>query len=333
MFRSISSKSAILVLAAATMLTLLGAESLHRAFAVPQSIFPGWSSEEFETRVESIDPARDCVFVGDSRVGWGVADKLVTAALYKYPNAPARALNLGMAASGIDDILGYIRRRVRGKGAVMMINYSPAAFFWFSSTLEPPIKPTANAALEISDRHTLVDRYFNMAITTDLHKIPADVSTFISAMQGEHRPPKKYWESRTVFPEGFVNAHFVSEDGKPVDFAEYQLETYRDTFHAKQKPAALQNLANAFRKDGWNVVMFRLPIGPRMQALEDTLPLDLKPASVAAAAGVPLIDFQTDPRTRKFQTQDQSHLTPASARAIAPFLAEACEKAWTHSIR
>ena len=76
-----------------------------------------------------------------------------------------------------------------------------------------------------------------------------------------------------------------------------------------------------FQARKWQIVMIRLPVGTQMREVEDKLPEALKPARLAAELHLPFIDYNQDARTRDFKTLDESHLTPDSARKIAPILA------------
>jgi hypothetical protein len=58
-----------------------------------------------------------------------------------------------------------------------------------------------------------------------------------------------------------------------------------------------------------------------MREIDESIAADLQGAVVAAELGVPFIDYLTDPKAANIGTQDESHLTPDSARRLAPILA------------
>ena len=55
--------------------------------------------------------------------------------------------------------------------------------------------------------------------------------------------------------------------------------------------------------------------------MEAALPLELQPETLAKEMSIPYVDYGVTPEGQRLSTQDESHLTPDSARAAAPMLA------------
>jgi hypothetical protein len=121
-------------------------------------------------------------------------------------------------------------------------------------------------------------------------------------------------------------------EGTKADLANFQLENYSGLakiaddapFLAKAwaRKQTILELVHRLRAEGWSVVLFRLPLGSAMQALEQHMPAELNASGMAAEMGVPFLDYAVDPRTRDLPTQDESHLAPESVLRIAPILAQ-----------
>jgi hypothetical protein len=272
--------------------------------------------------VDSVNPATDILIIGDSRVGWGVAEKLVTETLQSGPILSSRAFNLGLAGGGASAILRYLRDHVSQHPAshgMLVINYSPAFIYYFSNGVSEENSDSKDNGLKQTIKYL-----FSSIFTASIQSLPEDLELLTKETH------KKYWASRTVFPDGFVNGQLLSSDGKPFDVAQYQLDYYASIIlgnspahldEANRNRKSFIDLVEYFNARNWQVVLIRLPIGKRMRALESKLPEAFKPESLAADLKLTFIDYNQDPRTQNFETLDESHLTPHAARAFASILA------------
>jgi hypothetical protein len=229
---------------------------------------------------------------------------------------------LGLAGGGASPILHYLRDHVSQHPAthgMLVINYSPGFIYYFSNGVSEENPNPKDVGLKRTIRYLL-----SSIFTASIQSLPED---FKLLGKEAHR---KYWASRTVFPDGFVNAQLLSTDGKPFDAAQNQLDYYTSII-LENSPARLAK-ANESRKSfvdslkyfstkNWQVVLIRLPIGKRMRALENKLPEAFKLEELATDLGLPFIDYNQDPRTQNLETLDESHLTPHAARLFARILA------------
>lgn len=327
-FHALPAKKAVWWTAMTACAFILVTETLHRiAGSERDRVVPGWTYDEFIRKVDIPRPAHDIIFVGDSRVGWGIADRLVTDDLREGGDHDAEARNLGLAATRLDVILEFVAHNLKTlrTGGVLMLHYSPAGWFWWQNRIEPPrelmFRDSGNRV------ETTIDALFGEILTARPTDVQADLGNLYQRLLHGPGPPTVYWKSRTVFADGFVNATLAESDGKSIDPAAYELENYRETY--RQAPvdiegqiARLDRITREFRASGWQVVMFRLPLGSQMLALEAGQDERLEPVPLSKELKIPFLDYAADPRTSGLKTQDQSHLTPESARMIAPILAQ-----------
>jgi hypothetical protein len=306
---------------AVAFLTVFAAEILHRQVGRAVEAVPGWTNEEYIEHASQVKLDRDVVFLGDSRVGWGIAEKSITEALHQLGATDVTVFNLGLPGTSIADEIDFLRLhqwagRLAG-GGIMMIHYSPAGWYSFIGII----------GQQNGGKKTAVGLAFRSLITTNPSLVREDLGLFKQhgALAGSRQC---YWSSRTVFPEGFVNGTRVCGGSLLFDRSQSQLDTYRSVFSSQEfKSSAALRKATILKKirqlqaDGWRVVMVRLPLGPRMRQIDESIAADLQGPAVAAQLGVPFIDYLSDPNAADIRTQDESHLTPDSARRLVPILA------------
>ena len=321
----LSASLAVWGIFAVAMLMVFAAETLHRLVGKPVEQIPGWTSAEYVERASKVKLDRDVVFLGDSRVGWGVAEKSITDEFRKLGAQDVSAVNLGLPGTSIENEIDFLRLQWAGRsanGGTMVIHYSPASWYSFKGTITSPTDGGQGA------KETAIDRAFRSIITTNPSLFKQDIKLVIHQGIKPHNS-NCYWGSRTVFAEGFVNGTLVCNDGLPFDKAKKQLDYYRSILTSGEfkGPATAQRKVSLLKKirqlqaDGWRVVIVRLPLGPRMRQIDESIATNLRGAIVADELGVPFIDYPTSPAAADFITQDESHLTPDSARRIAPILA------------
>lgn len=295
-------RAALAILAAG--FAFAATEGLHRLGGASPAQQPGWMLSEYLDRLHRIDPANDTVFVGDSRVGWGVADQIVSQSMQR-----GKAINLGLAATSVTFQLNDILKTFPAASGRIVINYSAASFFTFTGGFQSRYPETL--AEDIDQR---IADWFSRNFAS-AHSSPVRILW--------RKPPAEDWGERTVFPEGFVNATLTHVTGHVSDPARHQLDYYRTiiaglkTENAARRLLEIKTLVDRIRQRGWTVSMIALPTGERMREVESAIPHDLGAASVARYLGLSLADFSADPR---FPTQDESHLSPQGAIAIAPLL-------------
>ncbi len=64
--------------------------------------------------------------------------------------------------------------------------------------------------------------------------------------------------------------------------------------------------------------------------MEAALPLELQPETLAKEMSIPYVDYGVTPEGQRLSTQDESHLTPDSARAAALILAKDVRRWYSH---
>lgn len=315
--------SPILVATLVGLLGLVAAEAVSRLPGVDPNFRPGWTRSEYQERLFALTPA-DVAFVGDSRTGWGIAETTVTEVLAKPGAGGGRAVNLGLPATSVQVMLDDVAARPRReRPGVIVVDYSPGTLFHF----------------EISrfrlDR-TRQDRIDSWMIDHAGAHLAFLRAPFRSALDGEmkrlfgRRPPSPapVWASRTVHPEGFVEARLGMSDGAPIDAAAFQIDYYRHVVDriaaapdaAEARLAAVETRLAGLRAQGVCVGLMRLPVGAPMLEVERTLPERFRFRALADRLAVPAFDFMASGES--FATWDNSHVRPEVAVAIAPRIAD-----------
>ena len=235
------------------------------------------------------------------------------------------AVNAGVPAASIAGNIKYLLDLQAGRRPqVLIVNFSPVGVYLFLNYYGPPI-PGLKVQDVLDDR---IDSVLGEWLWT--RGRPESVVEQIAATRQRGRVwPATNWVHRTVFADGFVNGTLGTNNGAALDPAAFQLEYFQQFVRevrqnltdTRKRKAEFLDVLHRARANGWTVVLVRFPIGARMRHVEADLPSDLQPAAVAADLEVPLLDYNTDPRTSGFATLDESHLTPDSARALAPILA------------
>jgi len=315
---------ALLVVAA----TIAGIELRYRSVGGFPDLWPGWTQVELQWKVERAEPGRTVFFLGDSRVGWGLSEGAFDEALAEAGRPDLRAVNAALPAADLARIAHRVVELSPEPG-VLLVNFSPGAFYVF--TVGPG---SLLADLKLQDflddrlRSWLASRLRTYGVGG--RDIWRDVAPGAEPRSGQIRVA-----SRTVFPDGFVNATFERRDRRPIDPAAYQLDSYRAWYAGAGEvpfapeltarfPARRELVLGVLRaaiERGWQVVLVRLPVGPDMRALEQALPAAFGPERFAAELGVSYRDYQDDPRARELALLDQSHLAPDAARRMARILA------------
>jgi hypothetical protein len=304
-----------------------GVERLYRAAGGLPSVVPGLTRIEFQWKIQqTLGRAHVAYVVGDSRAGWGFAERVFNREYARLGSAhDVRAVNAGLAASSITaDIKYVLDSRAGGRPQALVVNYSPVGCYQFVYAPGPPIP-----GLKIQD---VLDDHLDSLLAERLWTRARGraASEQIALYRRQHAvSPVTNWVRRTVDADGFVNGTLATNTGVPVDNPATQLLYFTQFIAAAQSdPSAPRRRRDEFTSmihealgAGWTVVLVRFPIGPRMRDLENMLPADLRPDAVALAGGVPLLDYTADARTAWFSTLDESHLTPDAARALAPILA------------
>jgi hypothetical protein len=287
--------------------------------SVPHDVAPGWTQKELRRRLADVEP-RDIVIIGDSRVGWGVADRLVTT-LLEQRGYHCRVRNLGVAGGGAREVLlslgqQLLTERQIDRG-VLVFAFSPAFAYAFSNGLGNQRGRVLNSV------ETALDTFFETFLVAAPSRLFEDIKWLW------HPRHISFWKSRQTFPEGFVNGRLAWSDGRPIDLDTYQIEEYREilgriTSHKAESEARGQAIVSSllrFQMAGWEVRFIRMPVGSEMRKLESELVPEFGFAALRDRVRVPAVDYTIDLRTASLLTLDQSHLAPQSARAFANLLA------------
>jgi hypothetical protein len=303
------------LIAIVTVCLLTLAKAIDKS--VPRDAIPGWTAAELEERLSGFDLQKDVAVIGDSRVGWGIAEKLVTHEL-RSRGVDTTVHNLGIAAGGFRKIMERLQH-LGPSSAVLVVSYTPAFLYAFDAG---PLKEDRGRTRS----EKWIERRINEVAQTYL---PVSPSLFMDDIRKALVRPAGviFWSSRTVYPEGFVGAVLSSSDGAPVNSAQYQFNYYSTVLHnialhSNEANRAKQNFiatVGELRANGWRVMIIRLPIGDELLALEKAIPPQLQFEAIADALGVPFVDFTKGATT--LESADGSHLTPQSARRFAPMLA------------
>lgn len=282
------------------------------AARIPRNELPGWSDAEYDWRVTSVT-RNDTAFIGDSRVGWGLAEEVVTKELMAR-QISGRAFNLGYGSGGLIELLDYLAARRMERPRLLVLAVSPASLFDFTGSPSIP----SNGVHPLMDVHMkpVLDRF-----------LPGGYRRIIQGLQSFWVPPpaRLVWSNRVVHREGVVNAELRWTDDQPFDVGEYQLQSYAKIIAsmpgASDRRIRLIAKIRTLQADGWRVSMIRMPVGKRMRDIEMGIPETLSFRGIAEDAGVQLIDYTEDHRTRDLPTIDQSHLTVPAARDFAAIVA------------
>src|SRR5258706_7392929 len=110
---------------AVAFLVVVSAEILHRRAGRTADAVPGWTTEEYVEHASRVNLDRDVVILGDSRVGWGIAEKSITEAMHKLGAADVTVFNLGLPGTSIAAEIDFLRRHQwagrSANGGIMMI--------------------------------------------------------------------------------------------------------------------------------------------------------------------------------------------------------------------
>jgi hypothetical protein len=302
-------------------LTIGGVQAIQLRFN--DEFPPSWTYLEYIRRLESVDPKRDFVFLGDSRAGWGIAENAVTAALHAC-HIKANAWNLGSAAAGLGGLSDtFFANTPKSASGTLILNYGPGFLFHFTSG-------RGGRRLERSVRFNVIDEFVNQVSERFIRGSIKDVpERIMKLVRGDPPSPHPFWASRTVYGDGFVQGVLLRPKGQPVDFRQLQIDYYKEIVegiwsNTKRREERLSQFADVVRlarKIGWKVVMIRLPVGAEMRKIEATLPPETTFSALAKAYSLTAIDYNDDPRTLHIESTDQSHLSPDGAIAIAPVIA------------
>ncbi len=285
-------------------------------------MIPGMTDVEFRWKLSRQSAEPRVYVVGDSRVGWGLAEKRLNTALNSSGQTPLRAINAGLPATSVSSIIQLLLKpQVTGGPAILILNYSPAGFYHFGP------RP-ARYAMDVKAQDYL-DEKIRATIKQYLFTFDQpwrDVARRLLWLQKFREIPRTVgFTGRRVYEDGFVNGFLRHSDGSPVDPAGFQLDYYRsivpqievELSNSLLRKAEIFSLVQQAHSMGWIVALVRLPVGARMREVEAALPLELQPETLAKQMNVPYVDYGATPDGQRLATQDESHLTPDSARAVA----------------
>ena len=248
----------LLVVAVATAALLAVGQAINEA--VPHDVNPGWTPAELRDRLALVNWQKDVVVIGDSRVGWGIADKIVTQHL-RTGGIDTTVHNLGIAAGGYRKIMKRLEH-VGPSKALLVVSCTPAFLYAFDAG------PDDNKDHVRSEN--FLEGRFNEFAKSYLSVSPSILLNDIKKLV--HPTRTVFWAHRTVYPEGFVNAVLSSSDGTPVNSAQYQLNYYSEIFHNIEEHLEKARFAREdflgtvgkLRSNGWQILLVRLPVGREM---------------------------------------------------------------------
>lgn len=299
-----------------------GLEYAYRRTGGVPSLVPGKTVFELQYRLQQTKADRVVYVIGDSRVDWGFGDRLFSRYIRKIMNADIQAVNAGLSAGSTRDIMNFIvKNHPNPKPGILIINFSPASFYHFKTEF-------GGFVSHIKRQDILDHRIANY--------LAEKIYTFGQKWRALYRHFQEYrrygfrvqfgWFSRTLFPEGFVNAKGRNNDGTenipdPAYYRKLFMRIVKNLeYYMHRKKRTLRAIRRA-KEAGWQVLMIRMPIGEEMALIESKLPDELLPVEIAHEAGLFFKDYEADPRTADLPS-DGSHLYPESARIMSKILAE-----------
>lgn len=275
---------------------------------LPQCM-PGLTEPEIRGKLYFSNFRDAIIFVGDSRVGWGIAENVATKILLQQKPA-LHAINAGLPATNIASSINHLFSYKHKQPGVLAINYSPASFYTFESPIiEEKSKANFGQLFEKEVRYLIQERICFFL----------NGKTFLKLIQSpnnklNNKEPDVGWTDRNIYPEGFVQARLVGPGNKPIDSSAFQLHFYDGIIKQiiQNQPAAIKkreamiNTLQEAKSKGWNIILIRLPVGPNMRQLENKLPQTFQPEVLAQQLDIPYIDFQNF--FQENTTVDQSHI-------------------------
>ncbi len=305
-----------------SMIIIGGIEYGYQVTGGLPSVIPGKTPLELQWKITQARSAKAIYFVGDSRVDWGVADTLINKVFREKYGIDVHAVNAGLSGGSVSKITKFILDNHPHKTpGILVINYSPASFYHFNTS---PGQVMRNLKRQDYFDHRianyLVERLFTYGRT------PVYLFKHFR-YYAENGYTKQFgWFSRTLFPEGFVNAVGGYNDGslRIPDLSYYHIifdMIRKNPGPYDMKKKEIKSVIRDAEVQGWQVILTRLPVGDKMLKLEYTLPEFLHPEKIAAEMAVPFIDYEANPGIAKLPS-DESHLKPDSARKMAAILAQ-----------
>lgn len=310
-----------------TALALIGAaEGAYRhAGGLPLSP-PGRTRVEFQQRVAGISAENAVVLVGDSRASWGFSEAALTSGLGSCGQPELRAVNVGLPATGVAPILGYLQSAMgRRPPRLLVVSYSPAGFYHFGADLIDASTPMFTLQEAADDRIDLWLTARWWTFRQPFARVLSRIGFKTGPATGRQIDPV----ARTVYPDGLVTFTLAANDDLPFSAAEHQLNYYKTVVpqlianraHTEKRRAEVVRLLRELRSQGWPIELVRLPISPEMRAVEAEIPTAWGGAAIAAEVDIPFRDYNLTSATAQLATADHSHLTPDSARAFSRTLA------------
>lgn len=316
---------AVLLGAAMSVAVIATVEVGFRMTGGTPSISLGKTPVEFQWRMQHVAGRRMIYVAGDSRVEWGFADKICNAALRRLGISDVETMNAGYPGGSVAEVVRFILAVHEGPPGILVINYSPCGFYRWGVT--PGAK---NSALKLQD---VLDDRIRCWLKGVLYTYDRQRYVFrehVAACLNGGPPRDVVWYRRDVYPGGFMQLRGRWSDGSAFDPKAWSLGMYDEQlgFMRKEMPkcrrrrAELLDVVAGARRTGWQVLLVRLPVGASQYRKECDLPAFLRFEAMAAAMGVPAIDYQQDPRLQPVSTYDESHLAPRSVRQMAGVLAD-----------
>ena len=305
------------------ILFVLGVEYSARKKGLPPNLTPGWSRIEFLSRASKqnfFQSKKTMFFVGDSRVGWGVAENYISSLLKN--SEYVTAYNLGLAASNTKNLLETIdRQNINFSDLSIVINYSPASFYHFrSGSFKESGYISPNDYLK-----NVFDQIISNYLYTFKTQIPKLYETLSANAYKKNSPA---WYSRTYHKEGMISADLKQPLNKKFNKSRFQLKYYQkiisrlsngNTSKVRTNRNALKKVIEKLRQKGVMLMAIRLPVGKEMIKIENDFIEKSKDihfiTSVLGLNYYDLNDLVSD-----CETYDESHIKPDCAKKAANIL-------------
>jgi hypothetical protein len=314
-------------------------ELCYRVAGGSPGVVPGWTKTEFQWKIkEAQNHPRTIYVLGDSRVGWGFAEKVFEKEVKRLGYRNVKAVNASLPGGNLPKMISHILKQ-RNKPCVMVVNFTFYAFYIGGND---PGSPIPNLKLQdyVDERinNTINECFFTYGRGYRVlmkHFKDAYGDSPVQKNPAGYSNPKwseLKWFSRTVFDEGFVSGELRYPDGSRADLGLFQLDNYSirmrkilaDPSAYNPRRQQIVSLLSRAQKDGWLIVLVRIPVGSRMQRVEEALPRNFAPRAIAKELSVSFCDYQFDARTISMvmDTLEESHIRPDQTGSLAVILAQ-----------
>lgn len=259
------------------------------------------------------------VFVGDSRIEWGVDPEKVQRVLESHGVEDVEVFNMALPGRNVRSIIEKLNE-VEFYPDILVVGYSHLSFYWSKNYVEQT--PRRLGWLEsdlvrirsFAQRKILIWPFAPESIWYSLHTgIPPSTES------------TSWLDATTITPRGQALVSYRLDEEEAVAF---QKTFYEDMYNIVFSKDIVSEINAAFlhdisiqRERGAEVLLLKMPLASWATDLEK---LNEKTglAELAEYLRVPYVDGNTAPEASQLKTFDGLHLVPTSATAFSAWLTE-----------